>query len=151
MVLPGMQVCLPSAPHGWWLKPPRGSWCCTHPYLSRGAVPIDPTKASGFISQEPLLAEGPPHPAGVQMAPPHLPALALPSPPVCLLGTDSGAPTVFHQAKPVVGKCPQTHQGPWVLGHCPGRPRPVDECSLKRIRLSKDPKCLGGSPEHPDN
>lgn len=58
-VLPVMQVCLPSAPHRWWLKPPGGSWCCTHHHLSRGTVLIDPTKVSGFISQEPLLAEGP--------------------------------------------------------------------------------------------
>lgn len=151
-VLPGMQVCLSLAPHRWWpVKPPRGSWCCTHPHSSRGSVLIDTTQASGFVSQEPLLAEGPPHPVGVQMAPPHPLALALPSPPLCLLGTDSSTPSVFHQAEPVVGKCPQTHQGPQVLGCCPSRPRPVDECSLKRIRLSKDPKCLGGSPEHPNN
>lgn len=143
------RVSLPSASRRWCLKPSRGSRCRANPLLSRDAVLINSTKAHGFCLPGAPLSRYPHTPMGVQMAPPFPPASTLPSPPLHLR-----EPAAAHHP------CP-TRQSPWwvsvlKLARDPGfwaaaSAGPVDKCSLKRMRPSKDPNCFGRNAEKLNN
>lgn len=140
---------LPSDSRRWCLKPSRGSRCRANPHLSRDTVLINSTKAHGFCLPGAPLSRYTHTPKGSRW--PH-PSLLLPHCPRPL--SISREPAAAHHP------CP-TRQSPWwvsvlILTGDPGfwaaaSAGPVDKCSLKRVRPSKDPNCLGRNPEKLNN